>query len=95
MNRLFTGQHYIDASCLGNYKGVLLGKATSMDIDSTFKRDLEQMVDMYGIRAVLLALAQVTDGAAEKAAGDCNIVLAKQWAAWSVAIEAAEGGTDD
>jgi hypothetical protein len=57
-------------------------------LDSVATRTLDQAVRFYGVRAVLNALAGIADGRAEKSVENFNTVQSKQWAAWSVALEA-------
>lgn len=57
-------------------------------LDHTSTRYLEQFVSIYGIRAVLVALEAIAERCAETSVGNFNTEQAKQWAAWSVAIEA-------
>jgi hypothetical protein len=57
-------------------------------VDNQVQRRLEECIRMFGIRSLLNALAAATDTMAIAAGDNFNTVQAKQWAAWSVAIEA-------
>jgi hypothetical protein len=57
-------------------------------IDNQLQRRIDDEIRMYGIRPLLKALVAATDEMAITAGSNFNTVQAKQWAAWSVAIEA-------
>jgi hypothetical protein len=59
-----------------------------LKIDNQVQRRLEECIHMFGIRPVLNALAAATDTMAIVAGDNFNTTQAKQWAAWSVALEA-------
>jgi hypothetical protein len=60
-------------------------------VDHQLQHQLEERIRMFGIRAVLRSLAGATDLCAGRSAANCNMVQAKQWAAWSDAIERLAG----
>ena len=49
---------------------------------------LRDHLQMFGVRSTIMQLCVALDRCAERAAANHNTVLAKQWAAWAVAVEA-------
>lgn len=61
---------------------------SATQLDHMSELEVEDAVELCGIRAVLGELVRVCDRRAERAVKNFNTVQGKQWAAWSVAIEA-------